>query len=439
MNSPHRRAVMFATAAAVAALAGRASAAVTREDFRRLGYDALIYLLPLYEMAAARARTLSSGQAQNVFRHARKLANAKSWAVTTPNSDTLYSSAWIDLSNAVEIALPRTGDRYFSLALMDAYSNNFAVLGGVERTGAETLRLFHADGRRCRGGLRSPTRMVWALARTYAGGEGDLAGAHAVQDQLRILTPSLGNPGLAPAPPRSNTLALLAYAQAALRANPPPAADRAVLRRLAPLGFGPGGMFPPDDLGAAQREDVAAGAAQALVDLQVDETKPINGWLYEKPDTGVFGRDYLNRARVALTGLAALPISEALYLKGAGDLTNGDYDGAVDHRIVFPRGDLPPTDAFWSVTLYEPTVDGQLFFFDNPQGIYSVGSNSGPLAAAPDGTVTLLISARPPEPDLRRNWLPAPPGRFRLQFRVYRPGKALMSGSYRVPPVLRGG
>lgn len=426
-------------AAAAAALAGRATAATGRADLRRLGYDALIYLLPIYEMAAARARTLSDGREQNVFRHARKLATAKSWAVTTPNSDTLYSSAWIDLSEGVDIALPKTGSRYFSLALMDAYSNNFAVLGGADRIRADTIRVTH-DGPPGRGlTITSPTPMVWALARTYAGGEQDLPEAQAVQDQLRILTPPVANPGFAPAPARTDPLGLLAYAQAALSANPPPELDRAMLRRLAALGFGVGGAFPPTGLTTAQLEEIRAGAAQALADLKVDDGKPVQGWIYEKPDTGDFGRDYLNRARVALTGLAALPLSEALYLKGAGDHPNGDYDGAVEHRIVFPRGALPPTDAFWSVTLYEPTADGQLFFFDNPQNIYSVGSNSGPLVAEPDGAVTVLISAKPPEPALRRNWLPAPVGPFRLQFRVYRPGKALLSGVYRVPPVLRGG
>jgi len=426
-------------AAAAAAMAGRATAATGRADLRRLGYDALIYLLPIYEMAAARARTLAGGREQNVFRHVRKLADAKSRAVTTPNSDTLYSSAWIDLAEGVDIVLPKTGSRYFSLALMDAYSNNFAVLGGAERTGAETIRLVHGQAPAKGRTIRSPTPMVWALARTYAGGEQDLAGAQAVQDQLRILTPTVANPGFAPAPARSDPLGVLAYAQAALMANPPPARDRAMLRRLAPLGIGLGGQFPPKDLSPAQLDEVRAGAAQALADLRVDEAKPVQGWIYEKPDTGDFGRDYPNRARVSLTGLAALPLSEALYLKGAGDHPNGDYDGTVEHRIVFPRGSLPPTEAFWSVTLYQPTADGQLFFFDNPQGVYSVGSNSGPLVAAPDGTVTLIISARPPEPALRRNWLPAPDGPYRLQFRVYRPGKALLSGAYRVPPVLRGG
>ncbi|MCI3135192.1 DUF1254 domain-containing protein [Phenylobacterium aquaticum] len=335
MSRLDRRTMMIAAAAA---MAGRATAATGRADLRRLGYDALIYLLPIYEMAAARARTLAGGREQNVFRHARRLADAKSRAVTTPNSDTLYSSAWIDLSQGVDIALPKTGSRYFSLALMDAYSNNFAVLGGADRIGAETLRLIHG-GPPGRGlTVTSPTPMVWALARTYAGGEQDLPGAQAVQDQVRILTPTAANPGFAPAPPRSDPLGVLAYGQAALAANPPPARDRAMLKRLAPLGIGLGRQFPPKDLSPAQLDEVRAGVAQALADLKVDESKPVQGWIYEKPDTGDFGRDYLNRARVALTGLAALPLSEALYLKGAGDHPNGDYDGAFEHRLVFPRG-----------------------------------------------------------------------------------------------------
>jgi hypothetical protein len=425
---------------AASLLAGPAAARAMKDDLDRLGYEGLVYALPSYEMAATRARALAAGLAQNVFQHSRRLSTAKSRAVTAPNTDTLYSTAWLDISAPVEIALPRVGSRYFSLALMDIYTNNFEVLGGAERVGADRIRVSFGAPPPPKAGVRevsSPTRTVWALARTYTAGGDDIAAARAVQDMLAIAGPPKPESPAAP-PPRVDIAALLQYANAAMTANPPPARDAAILRRLARVGIGPDRAFPPPGLSPDQVARVVAGARRALGDLQHDEVKPFEGWLYAKPDTGNFGVDYMNRARIALTGLAALPVSEAFYLKGAGDSGDQVYDGRQPHSILFKDGVLPPASGFWSITLYESTPEGQLFLFDNPQGRYSIGSNTGPLVPAADGSIEIAISARPPaEPALINNWLPAPEGPYRLEFRAFRPGPALVSRRYRVPPVRR--
>jgi len=434
-----RRTVMIGGAASLAAAS--VAAKPMTQDLDPLGYDALVYALPSYEMSATRARALAAGLAQNVFLHSRRLSTAKSRAVTAPNTDTLYSTAWLDLAEPVEIALPRVGSRYFSLALMDIYSNNFAVLGGVERAGVERVRLYCGDhapapqaGVRL---IRSPTPTVWALGRTYTGGGGDMAAAQAAQDTLRIIGPSKPAPAPAAPPPRSEIAALLQYANLAMTANPPPDRDAPMLKRLAAVGVGPEQVFPPPGLSADQVGQVVAGARRALKDLQHDEVKPYKGWLYAKPDTGDFGVDYKYRARIALTGLAALTVAEAFYLIGAGDRGDQVYDGRADHSLVFADGRLPPAEGFWSLTLYEATPDGQRFLFDNPMDRYSIGSNTGPLARAADGAVKILLSAhRPADPALTNNWLPAPAGPYRLELRAFRPGADLVSGRYRVPPVL---
>ena len=439
MTVVKRRTVIIGGAASLAA--GSVAARPMTQDLGQLGYEALVYALPSYEMFATRARALAAGLAQNVFLHSRRLSTATSRAVTAPNTDTLYSTAWLDLSEPVDIALPRVGSRYFSLALMDIYSNNFAVLGGAERTGVDRVRLHFGDrapapqaGVRL---IRSPTPMVWALGRTYTTGEADMPAARATQDMLKVVGPLKSAPALAPPPPRSDIAALLQYANMAMTANPPPRRDALVLKRLATVGVGPGRSFPQPGLTVEQVRQAVAGAQRAMAALQHDEVKPFKGWLYAKPDTGDFGVDYMNRARIALTGLAALTVSEAFYLKGAGDHGDQIYDGEVDHSLVFPDGRLPPAEGFWSITLYQATPEGQLFLFDNPQDRYSVGSNTGALARAADGSVKILISThRPADPALASTWLPAPAGPYRLEFRAFRPGADLVSGRYRVPPVL---
>ena len=133
-------------------------------------------------MAGTRGRAFRNGLIANRFRHVRKLTDARSQTVTQPNNDTLYSTAWLDLSaGPVRLTLPRAGERYVSLALMDMFTNNFAVLraGSVQ----EIIVIGpHAPSQP--GAIRAPTDWVWALGRTLVAGPADLPAAHLVQDGL---------------------------------------------------------------------------------------------------------------------------------------------------------------------------------------------------------------------------------------------------------------
>ncbi len=112
-------------------------------DLRTIARDGYLYVLPLLEMAATRARLLANGASQNTIYSRRNLADASSRAVTSPNNDTLYSVAWLDLTaGPVTATLPDVGQRYFSLQLMDMYTNNFAVLG-TRTTGSSDCEIHH--------------------------------------------------------------------------------------------------------------------------------------------------------------------------------------------------------------------------------------------------------------------------------------------------------
>ena len=153
-------------------------------DLKTAATEAWLYGLPLVEIATTRSRGQALGQSMNAFAHVRNLANHKHRAVTTPNNDTLYSSAHLDLSaGPVTITLPAAGERYLSLQLMDAYTNSFAVLG-TRTTGPNggTFTLVGpteaAEGPRV---VRAPTNHVWALARILVDGPHDLEAARGVQ------------------------------------------------------------------------------------------------------------------------------------------------------------------------------------------------------------------------------------------------------------------
>ena len=409
--------------------------AMTPAGVGRLAY---LYCLPLQEMAATRAKAI--GQGVNQLRHARVLANAQSRAVTTPNCDTLYSSAWLDLSKPVTIHLPDAGGRYFSLALMDLYTNNFRVLGDRRREGFSRAILVGPDWREPTepgvAVIRSPTISVWALARTYVAAPSELDAAHVVQDHLTLEADTAGPfQTLVPAISRDDIQGVFRAANRIMARDPPPHRDSKMLKSLAKIGVGPGLVYPADRLSDLDQRQVEAGARSALEELKSghDGAGAMGGWIYPKADQGDFGLDYGYRASVALGGLAALPAHEAIYLRGVGE-RNGLYDGATPHVLRLRPGDFARRDGFWSLTLYGQTPDGQLFFFDNPQNRYAISGATPGLVALPDGLVEITI-AQTPAPGAEANWLPCPDGPYRLQFRAFRPTEALTRGKVRLAPV----
>jgi hypothetical protein len=408
-------------------------------DLRQAAREAWLYALPLIEVATTRARGQAVGHVMGVFSHIPRLATPKHRAVTTPNNDTLYSTAQIDLSaGPVTITLPAGGERYLSLALMDAYTNNFAILG-TRTTGPEggTFRLIgprEADG----GGanlLRSPTDHVWALARVLVDGPHDFEAARAVQLGLSLQGPPCQAPG--PFAPRTAPWAkYFASAAALMAANPPPTMDLGVMRQIAPLGLLDG--FDPARFSAAEAVEIEAGVAQARKDARkggLGGAAFVQGWSYPSARLGDFGQDYVYRAAVALSGLAALPPAEAMYMRAEGNLPGDVFDGTRKWRLQFPANGHLPVNSFWSLSLYEATDDGQFFFTDNPLNRYAIGDRTPGLMHNADGSLDIWMGHEDPGPERRANWLPAPPGPFALFMRAYLPKPALRDGEFRIPEI----
>jgi hypothetical protein len=178
--------------------------------------------------------------------------------------------------------------------------------------------------------------------------------------------------------------------------------------------------------------------AQArLAVLRSFRSRIVDGWSYPDARLGNFGTDYAFRANVALTGLAALPPREAIYMQAVDARGSEvlDLPGAL--LLRFPPGRLPPVGAFWSLTMYEVTPEGQYFLTPNPLDRYSIGDRTPGLVVDPDGSLEIWIGRSPPPTGRRTNWLPAPAsGPCRLSFRAYQPGPALLTGAYRLPPLV---
>ncbi|MBI1198834.1 MAG: DUF1254 domain-containing protein [Phenylobacterium sp.] len=391
------------------------------------------------EVASARTAVFAGGAPRNTFAHGRDLVDHTMRAITTPNNDTLYSSAHVELSKGpVTLTVPPSGARYVSLALMDAYTNNFCILG-TRTTGPDGGRYTLVGPREAAEGpnvIRAPTNRVWALARILVDGPHDLEAARAVQAGFLMQGPAPDPEG-----PYANRDAPWAeyFASAAqlLARNPPPIADTAMLAAMAPLGLE---AFDPTRFSPEEAEAIAAGVERGrTAGRRSGLRRPtfVQGWTYPYARLGDFGQEYDYRAAVAINGLAALPPEEAMYMRAQGDLPRALCDGAANWRLRFPADRLLPVNSFWSLTLYEATDDGQFFFADNEIGRYAIGDRTPGLTYDPDGSLDIWIGHDRPDDARFGNWLPAPRGPFALFLRAYLPKPELLHGAYLLPPLER--
>jgi hypothetical protein len=444
----NRREFIMTSAAAAAAAGTPASA--NEPELKAIAREAYLYSLPLTEMETVRARLIGNGGAQNTIYARRVLADHTSRGVTSPNNDTLYASAWLDLSQGpVTITLPDFGKRYFSLQLMDMFTNSFAVLGTRVNGGkAGTFQLVspaNAPSAASPNIIRAPTPRVWALGRTLVDGPQDLEAANKAQAGVTIAGPKVaGTPNAASAKGRtagSSWRDYFAEANRLLREHRGLDADTPMLARIAPLGIGPDDLFSADRFSAEQQTAIEAGVAEArafVIDPQ-RRGNEVDGWYYPGPTLGDFGTDYVSRAVVARTGLAALPRQEAMYMRPAGEAGNALYDGRKAWRFRFAAGKLPPVDAFWSLTMYERTADGQSFFTQNAINRYAIGDRTPGLQKNDDGSLDIWIGNANPGASRETNWLPAPAGPFTMTLRAYLPKPDVLNGSYRLPRVTEAG
>ncbi|KWE55927.1 DUF1254 domain-containing protein [Burkholderia sp. MSMB2157WGS] len=418
---------------------------------------ATIFTIPLYQFYATRQSYIAQGLAPNTFLHGRRLSDASSTTVTKPNHDTLYSIAMLQLdASPVQIDTPASGSRYFSLALMDAYTNNFAIRGTSADNGV--AKVFWVVGPNWHGEapagvivLRSSTNAVWALARTYVSDASDYPAAWAVQNQLVASQPA-GTGGTTwdsvdkqKPPGYTNWPAYFQYVNQLLKKSPPTPQDAAVLSALDAIGIGPAQTFDPS---SADIASISAGATQALASLttggktqqaSAQTSTSANGWTDGPADVGNYGTHYTLRANVALNGLGALPGSEAIYYTSteAANTPGANYDGSGVYQMTFPAGQLPPARAFWSLTLYGGTNQAQAYFYPNPDQVYALSYPASNFQFASDGSLVLTVSHTRPAGVPASNWLPAPAGAFNLTLRTYLPDTPLLNGTYKLPPVIR--
>lgn len=421
-----------------------ASAATTDE-----ARAAFRYSYPVYQMMVTRTNAVTrvegaGGKVVNAINHRPTLSDHTNRTVTTPNNDTLYSASWLDLSNGgVVLNVPETGSRYASAALMDLFTDHFALLG--TRTTKGRPGRYFVVGPDWRGSapagtklIRSPMNDAWLIVRVLVDGPEDLAAARQVQTQFTI-TPSSPQrrPFVEPIGAVSDPKRFLAVVNEALGRSPASSSQVRRARAFRSVGIVPGDTQAWKKLDSATqalwRANIQRFYDELLGGLQ-DIGAQVNGWSYPAPGMGNFATKDLYRAQVALGGLGALPPEEAIYLSNRTDAAGAPLEGTKSYRLTIPAG--VPVDAFWSLSLYEIALDGRLFFVSNPIRRYAVGNRTAGLERNADGSLTLTLQSQPPTNGVA-NWLPTPAGPFALTFRGYIPRKPLLTGQFRLPAVNR--
>lgn len=442
-----------------------ATGPVTEDEARAIGIDAYVYFYPIITIDVTRKQLTNQepkpggiGGPMNSFANVGAFPTADMRAVVRPNFDTLYSSGWLDLTKEpMVVSVPDTGERYYLLPMLDMWTDVFAS-PGWRTTGTEAANfLVTPPGwtSTVPGGLTritAPTPYVWIIGRTKTDGPADYDAVHKIQAGYKI-TP-LSQWGKEPVPPevkidptidmktppkvQVDTMPadkFFAYAAELLKLHPPHITDQPILARMKRIGIEVGESFDLDKADPAVKAGLesAPEAAQKLMQWKIPTMARVaNGWSMNTDTMGVYGNYYLKRAMVAQVGLGANLPEDAIYPFNLADDTGKPLDGASNYTIHFDKGQTPPADAFWSITLY----DNDGFQVANPLNRFAVSSWM-PFKLNPDGSLDLYFQNARPGADKDANWLPAPKGPFNLTMRIYAPKADALTGKWNSPPVVK--
>lgn len=441
------------------------TAIISPGEAQAIARDAYIYSFPLVEtyktlQKQAIDQTSPDYKAPlNQLGHFRTIATPEDKFVVTPNCDTPYSSAWLDLRvEPMVITLPEiTPERYYSVQLIDLYTHNFGYLG--TRSFGNQGGDFLVAGPGWRGetpaGIKAvitcETQIMYAFFRTQLFNPDDLRNVHKIQDAYRVqpLSLYLGDPAPNTAPAvdwlplaegMSESPQVFGYLNFLLQFCPPHPSEKELLARFARLGIGPGKPFPAQELAPEIKKAIEEGIAAVWQEDFAAFMKRVNAGDVTSGD--LFGareflkNNYLYRFAGAKLGLFGNSREEALYPPYFVD-AQGDKLDAAKHAYLlrFEKGELPPAGAFWSFTMYDGRTQ---LLVANPLKRYLLNSTMlDSFHYGADGSLTFYVQKDSPGADREANWLPAPDGPFYCIMRLYLPQPAVINGQWRQPPLQR--
>jgi hypothetical protein len=444
------------------AQSAQTGAPITEEEAHAIGVDAYLYFYPLITMDVTRkvftnvepGKEFGRGP-MNTFQSMPAYPAASDKGVVRYNFDTLYSAAWLDMTKEpMIVSVPDTNGRYYLLPMLDMWTDVFAS-PGWRTTGTQAANFLITppgwSGTVPSGMTRidAPTPIVWIIGRTKTDGPADYDAVHKIQAGYKVtpLSQNYSPPKVTidpsvdmKTPPKVQVDAMpaekyFAYAAELLKTIPPHITDQPIIAQLKKIGFEPGQSY---ELGKANPsirralESVPEDAQQLMAWKVPTLARVVNGWSMNTDTMGVYGNYYLKRAIVTQLGLGANLPEDAIYPVNLADESGKPLDGTNKYTLRFDKGETPPANAFWSVTLY----DSEGFQVANSLNRFNLASWM-PLKSNADGSLDLYFQNESPGADKEANWLPAPKNAFNLLMRLYAPKSEALTGKWNPPPVKR--
>ena len=418
-------------------------------EVKAIAEEGFVYGLPIvmnYGVMYEYIIDKDSGQYKAPFNTVYNEHRVFTWedtAIPTPNSDTPYSLLWMDLrAEPMVLSVPAVDKkRYYAVQLTDGNTFNYGYIG-TRATGPEAGD-YMVVGPNWKGetpaGIKkvfqSTTDFSLALFRTQLFDPKDMPNVQKVQAgyQARPLSaflkqlappaaPAIDFPKIDQAMVKTN---FFEYLDFALQFAPPGPEEEAIRAKLATIGIGPGKKFNFKDLSVEHKAAIllAMKEGEDKVDKYLEAgQKNINGWKVGSlfGDRAFYNGDWLKRAAAAKGGIYGNDAVEAMYPL-TRTAANGEELDSSKHKytLTFAKDQLPPVNAFWSVTMYDGKTQ---LLIKNPINRYLINSPMlSSMKKNKDGSLTLYVQKDSPGKDKESNWLPAPDGTIYMVMRLYWP------------------
>lgn len=420
-------------------------------------YNAYVYAYPAVILELTRRVSLNPSKdgkeslKTNTLYHTTALADASFKNVVAPNIDTVYSQAWLDLSEGALIFEKPELDRYVSIAFLDAYTNCENIIGtGGDGNQKENYLItgpnFTGEVPEGYKQLALPTNKNWVIVRTIIYGKDDVEAVKEIQSKLQFKTygnakqeviyPAYRSDFVFKPIEKITNLSLEEFFtifNELLIGNPDKYAPQGELKQWKDYGIGAGENFSSDE----EIRKIETEVKQKFLEETsrgLTEGGTVNYWSYPDDTIGIYKTDYLLRANVARNGLGANPVTMCVYPATYVDSEGNPLDGRKRYQIHFEKGQLPPVKehGFWSITLYDSK---ERYLVENEIHRYGINDRDE-LKENEDGSIDILVQQERPEEKWVSNWLPSGNEAFNLILRIYLTKETVISGEWK-PPVIR--
>lgn len=430
---------------------------LSQGEIKQIAKETYISLFPLvYNYGTMYNQAIDSNATEYIggfgtYKH-YGLSSPENKDIPTPNNNTPYSWAWLDLRSEPWVLTmpPVDGNRYYVAQWDDLWGYVIDAPGSIidGQEGGNYLLANQDFKDDLPEGIKriiySETDFVGTLTRTGVNGEEDLPQMIAIQNKYKLqpLSAYLNTQAPEQAPEvewipyeskKLQTIDFFEYANFMLSYTSPYAADKEMLDNAALIGVEAGKPWETENMDSMTVAAIEAGIKEAIkaIDDQVSITAD-GKKLFNTRE--VIGEDYLNRTVGVVVGQFGNYPSQAMYPGFQTDQNGEPLDGSkYNYSLTFEADNIPQSEYFWSFTMYD--LPGR-FLIENPINRYSIGSQTKSLKKDKDGTLTIYFQSSSPGKEKEGNWLPAPDAPFYTVLRIYGPGEDVLNGTYQLPEMI---